>query len=267
MKISVVIFAYNEAERIRDVLDSFSWADELIVFDKSSTDTTCAVAAEYGAVHTIEFSEGSGQFDSIWVPDYVSNDWIFLATCSDIIDRKLGEFLANMPDDYQYDVIAIPFKNYIYGISSKSSPWPITEKSLLARKDVVNYKNILHQELQYTSNRQLIINGSNGYVHHFSNSDIDSFLKRSIRYAVTEGKHLRTSGNVPNGYFFMFKVLFNAMFRRKTIFAGQNFIVVIFSYIICQGMIYLYARGADKHPNAISLPDVIALAKGSSEKK
>ena len=40
MKLSVYIIAYNEAEKIRDCINSVLWADEIIVADSHSTDGT-----------------------------------------------------------------------------------------------------------------------------------------------------------------------------------------------------------------------------------
>ena len=49
MKLSVYIIAYNEAEKIRDCINSVLWADEIIVADSHSTDGTTEIAIELGA--------------------------------------------------------------------------------------------------------------------------------------------------------------------------------------------------------------------------
>ena len=48
MEISVYIIAYNEAEKIRDCINSVLWADEIIVIDSGSTDGTQKTAEEMG---------------------------------------------------------------------------------------------------------------------------------------------------------------------------------------------------------------------------
>ncbi|PIQ24557.1 hypothetical protein COW36_11105 [bacterium (Candidatus Blackallbacteria) CG17_big_fil_post_rev_8_21_14_2_50_48_46] len=47
--ISVVIHTKNEEKNIRTCLESVTWADELLVIDMYSDDTTCEIAREYGA--------------------------------------------------------------------------------------------------------------------------------------------------------------------------------------------------------------------------
>ena len=49
MKISAYIIAYNEAEKIRDCINSVLWADEIIVADSHSTDGTTEIARKLGA--------------------------------------------------------------------------------------------------------------------------------------------------------------------------------------------------------------------------
>ena len=48
MKISVYIIAYNEAEKIRDCINSVLWADEIIVADSHSSDGTTEIARKLG---------------------------------------------------------------------------------------------------------------------------------------------------------------------------------------------------------------------------
>ncbi|PIX16022.1 MAG: LPS biosynthesis protein, partial [Elusimicrobia bacterium CG_4_8_14_3_um_filter_50_9] len=47
MKISVIIIALNEESRIKDCLESVSWADEIVVVDTGSRDSTPAICGKY----------------------------------------------------------------------------------------------------------------------------------------------------------------------------------------------------------------------------
>src|SRR5688572_3054316 len=49
MKISAVIIAGNEEQKIGDALRSVGWADEILVVDSESTDKTCEIARRLGA--------------------------------------------------------------------------------------------------------------------------------------------------------------------------------------------------------------------------
>jgi glycosyltransferase involved in cell wall biosynthesis len=47
MKLSCIIHTRNSAETLDKALDSVAWADEIIVVDMESTDSTRAIAAKY----------------------------------------------------------------------------------------------------------------------------------------------------------------------------------------------------------------------------
>jgi len=46
-RLSVTVIAWNEEARLRDCLESVSWADEIIVIDAESTDKTAQLAREF----------------------------------------------------------------------------------------------------------------------------------------------------------------------------------------------------------------------------
>ena len=76
MKISAYIIAYNEAEKIRDCINSILWVDEIIVADSHSTDRTSEIAEELGAnVVQIPFN-GYGDLRNQAI-SHCTGDWIF----------------------------------------------------------------------------------------------------------------------------------------------------------------------------------------------
>ena len=49
MRITATIITFNEAENIRAACESVAWADEILVVDSESTDSTRDIATEIGA--------------------------------------------------------------------------------------------------------------------------------------------------------------------------------------------------------------------------
>jgi glycosyltransferase involved in cell wall biosynthesis len=76
MKISATIITFNEAENIREACESARWADEIVVVDSESTDTTREIAAGCGARVIVNPWPGFGAQKQFAV-DRASHDWIF----------------------------------------------------------------------------------------------------------------------------------------------------------------------------------------------
>jgi glycosyltransferase involved in cell wall biosynthesis len=89
--LSVVILAKNEESRIRDCLESCSFADEIVIVDDESTDKTVDIAREFGAkiyTRNLNGDWGAQQNYSISKATY---NWVFLLDCDERISPELKE--------------------------------------------------------------------------------------------------------------------------------------------------------------------------------
>jgi len=88
-KISTVIIACNEEKRIRLVLDSVKWSDEIIVVDSGSTDSTLSICCEYPncKVYNQPFL-GYGPQKRFAV-EKASNQWILSIDADEVVTEAL----------------------------------------------------------------------------------------------------------------------------------------------------------------------------------
>jgi glycosyltransferase involved in cell wall biosynthesis len=87
--LSVILITRNEAANIRDCLQSVAWADEIIVVDSASTDDTCSLAKEMGAlVHVHADWPGFGPQKNRAL-GYASKDWIFSIDADERVTPEL----------------------------------------------------------------------------------------------------------------------------------------------------------------------------------
>ncbi len=88
-KISVTIISLNEAEHIAAAIDSAAWADEIVVVDCGSRDTTLEIARAKGARVTerawIGYVDQKNHAASL-----ASNDWIFSLDADERITPALA---------------------------------------------------------------------------------------------------------------------------------------------------------------------------------
>jgi glycosyltransferase involved in cell wall biosynthesis len=90
VKISAVIIAFNEEDKISDAVESVQWADEIIVVDSESTDQTREIAESSGAKVIVQKWLGfAGQKQ--FAVDAAQHDWIFSLDA----DERVTENLKN----------------------------------------------------------------------------------------------------------------------------------------------------------------------------
>src|SRR3984893_14290010 len=93
MKITATIITLNEAENIRAACESVSWADEILVVDSESSDSTREIAAECGAQVIVKPWPGFAAQKQFAV-DSASHDWIFSLDADERVSPELQASIA-----------------------------------------------------------------------------------------------------------------------------------------------------------------------------
>jgi len=139
MKISVYIIAYNEAEKIRDCINSVLWADEIILADSYSTDGTTEIAKELGVtVIQIPF-DGFGQLRND-VISHCSGDWIFSLDSDERCTSEVRDEILSIIENTDYDLFRVPRKSFFMGKWIKHSGWyPNFRQPQLFRNGKMSY--------------------------------------------------------------------------------------------------------------------------------
>ena len=88
MKITATIITLNEAKNIREACQSVAWADETLVVDSESTDSTREIAAECGARVIVNPWPGFSAQKQFAV-DKAGHDWIFSLDADERISPEL----------------------------------------------------------------------------------------------------------------------------------------------------------------------------------
>lgn len=106
VKISAVIIAFNEEEKIAAAINSLRWADEILLIDSESTDRTREISESLGAKIITQKWLGFSKQKQFAV-DNAAHDWIFSLDADEVVSVKLrGEILdlktfENLADGYK----------------------------------------------------------------------------------------------------------------------------------------------------------------------
>ncbi len=113
--LSVAIVAHNEAENLARTLDSVTWADEIVLLDSGSTDTTLDIAHEFGCTIYQEPWKGyGGQVNSAL--DKATHPWILNLDADEVVSPELAEEIQTLlADTPAYSGYTLPRLNNIFG--------------------------------------------------------------------------------------------------------------------------------------------------------
>lgn len=220
MKITAIIYVYNEEKRIENSLKNFLWCDELIVIDRNSTDKTRDIASIYTKnIFTINNIEYKPSDNEIWLQK-ITTPWVIGFTASDIIHPGLAYIIKNLIQDenFDFDILKIPFKRFVLGLETKRSPWYSEYNSKMVFKHSVariNY-NEVHGAIELVSNKVYEINSNIGFhMYHLTHVNVDIMMERNLNYCKAEGKFFPKTWHIKKSLNALFRALYLVFSKEK----------------------------------------------------
>jgi (heptosyl)LPS beta-1,4-glucosyltransferase len=241
--IAVILQVYNEESRLRSCLNSFYWADELLLIDKSSTDKTVEIAKEFTKnIVIVPFSEGSKGTENNINRFNIDSEWIFFITASSMIHPDIVDDIIMLTTDnnFNYDIVGIPYAMYSFGIRSKRSPWTDERKYTLLRKSKLISSDKLHHENQSSSSRRyhMKIIDSERVLYHCTNDNADNYFKRQMMYTSYESHYEKTTLN--KIFLEILKSIGIVVLKRRFFLGGKDALALSMAYISYHMMKFVY---------------------------
>ena len=181
MKISAYIIAYNEADKIRDCINSVLWADEIVVADSHSNDGTTEIAEKLGAkVFHIPF-KGYGDLRNQAISN-CHGDWIFSLDSDERCTEKVRDEILLLIKNAPLDIYRVPRKNFFMGKWIKHSGWyPDVKVRIFNKRDVRWTGDFVHETLLLP--KKLRIKHLPGDLLHYSYKSKADHIARTKKYA------------------------------------------------------------------------------------
>ena len=249
MKISTYIIAFNEADKIRDCINSVLWSDEIIVADSNSTDGTSEIAESLGAkvVH-IPFN-GFGKLRNEAM-SHCNGDWIFSLDADERCTEKVRDEILSLIENTSIDIFKIPRKNYFMGKWIKHSGWyPNFRQPQLFRKGKMSYDlEPVHEGYISLSNKEIGLIKNAIWQYPFKN--ISELIHKANRYSSLGAKKLNDrgkSGGVLKAFFHGLWAFVKHYFFKLGFLDGGAGLVIAFGNF--EGTFYRYIKLSENQGN------------------
>src|SRR3972149_8595563 len=185
MDISVIIVVRNEEEQIRGCLETVSWADEIVIIDQSSTDSTVKIAKEFTDKVFITEPKGYCEPDRNLAIEKASGKWIFYIDADERVPpEQKEEILSIVKSDGLHPAYYVRRRTHFIGKWIKTCGWYPSPVLRLFKKGAVGVPNEIHkapihkEEYGYLKNDLL----------HYSYNSFEEYFEKFDRYTTQSAK-------------------------------------------------------------------------------
>lgn len=189
--VSVVVITKNEEDNIAECLESVKWADEIIVVDDRSTDSTRDIAGKYTDKVFSREMENEGRHRN-WAYAQASNDWVLSLDADERVTAELAEEITDLLNgEQEYAGYAIPRRNHIGNYWLRyGGEYPAAQLRLF-RKDEFRYEEA---EVHPRAFMEGECGHLKGDIIHYSHRDIADYLRSLNSQSTLEARKWYNTG-------------------------------------------------------------------------
>ena len=196
MKVTATIITLNEESNIRAACESVAWADEIIVVDSESTDSTREVAAAAGATVITNAWPGFSVQKQFAV-EQASQDWIFSLDADERVSDELRNSISTLRGKAESEIAdgyLVSRRTYYQGRWIKGGGWYPDRQLRLFKKSMGHWKK-RHIHESVTMNAEARIETLVGDILHYTVKDA-AYHHRMIgeRYAPLAARQMFEEG-------------------------------------------------------------------------
>ncbi len=182
-KISAFVVAYNRDQILGTCLRALAFADELIVIDKSSTDTSCAIAeANADSVVTVPWTPTVEETRTLAL-SLCQHEWILFMDDDECLAPESGDRIRAELENPRAEIYEFPLRHYILGLHDEHAYYWPEHHVRLFRRGAVSFSRTVHAGLVRYSDRIARFSAEDGVcIHHLSHPDAAGWIEKTNRY-------------------------------------------------------------------------------------
>lgn len=195
MKISASIIVFNEEANIRELCETVSWADEIVIVDSNSNDRTAEIAREY-TPHVFDHPFRGYKDKHAFADSQTSGDWIFWIDADERVTPELRESIADLRSRSNeslpegFDIVR---RTWFAGRWIQHSGWYPDRQMRLYRKSASYWDGVAPHETARVKGRTETLAGE---LEHYTKRDLseyhrtlDSYTTLAAKFHVDKGRN------------------------------------------------------------------------------
>ena len=230
-KISALLITFNEAKNIKAVLENLDFADEIIVVDSFSTDSTVELIKTYKNVKLIQRPFINYTDQKSFALKQASYEWVLFLDADERVTEELKKEIVQTVKNNETNCVAyyflrtFMFKNKVLRFSG----WQSDKNYRLFKKDKVSFKQdrIVHETLK--------VNGKSGTLKnrllHYSYKNYEEYKGKMIKYGKMRAKEAYKQGKRASWFHFVLRPTYkflNHYILRLGFLDGQKGLIICY---------------------------------------
>jgi glycosyltransferase involved in cell wall biosynthesis len=201
-KISVFIIVKDEEKNIGRCLESVRWADEIVVVDSCSTDSTVEICRKYtDKVYINEFTDYAGQKN--FALSKTTGNWALSIDADEEVTPELRKAIEKVVLEDNGDISGyfIKRRSCIFGRWFKFCGTQDDYQIRLFRKGRAEYYQPIHEKIR--------LEGASGVIEqpllHYTYDGATEYIDRLNVYTTMEAGHIMSAGKIPRIWDFVLR--------------------------------------------------------------
>lgn len=207
-KLSALVITHNEENNIDYLVENLSFADEIIIVDSFSSDSTVAKIKKHKNVTLVqnEFINFSEQRN--FALKHANHEWVLFIDADERINPKLKREINKTINNSNKNIVAYEiYREFFYQKKLvRFSGWQTDKVFRLYNKNNVSFKSDLfvHELLDINGKTSVL----NEKLQHFSFNSYGEYKQKMIHYASLRAEELYLKGLNPNLFHYYIKPLY-----------------------------------------------------------
>jgi len=192
LAITVLLPVYNVERYVQRTIDSVRFADELLVVDSFSTDSTVEICKRAGA-RVVQHEYLNSAIQKNWALQYCSHDWVFQIDSDELLGENADEEIRSAVEHADEDVCAfrLPRKNYVLGRWMRyGGVFPDYQTRLFRTGRARWVEREVHAQVDVSGRIDTLATP----IHHYGMPDLSKQLSNMDRYTRYEADQMKAEG-------------------------------------------------------------------------
>ncbi len=180
-KLSAIVTSFNEAINIRECLESVTFADEVLLVDSFSTDSTLDLARQVPGVRILQREYFGSAAQKNWAMDQTVHPWVLIVDADERVTpglaREIQDLLERGPEASFY---SIRRRNLFLDRLIRHSGWSTDKVVRLLRRGAARYpRRRVHADIRPEGPAPTL----NSSLLHYTFRSLGQYLEKLHRYA------------------------------------------------------------------------------------